>query len=335
MIEYSSMKTAAEKFAALKEAAGKKPLPRINPNIYYQFSHKFLHFLETNRLYTLDTYITNLIGKNGKLITNDFPITLIDIGNESDTISYIESDRLIKMFQEDDTYTEKSNITFSKWMSDKSSKDSEFWKQNRTEMKAGRFIKKIFNLSDKTCEEFANLYKSYNDSFNYEFVIVGNTEIAKYYNRDNYDIVNGNSNLAKSCMAFSTADHEYMKRNGSETFEDRLKFYSLNTNCGLLLLKQKNSKKIKGRCLLWKTVNNDIYMDRVYVDFESDFYLYRKYATDHNYYSHTMNNKPIIMEVSLNEDIKNLFSNTAKKMHSIPYLDSFTYNYYNNRLTRK
>lgn len=334
MIDYSSTKTAAEKFAALKEAAGKKPVPRINPNIYYYFSNKFLHFLDTNKYYTLDTYISTIANKSGKLITNGFPATLIDIGENSDMISYIETDKLIKMFQDDNTYTEKTNNSFIKWFSDNYNK-SDFWKQHRTEIKAGRFLKKIYNYEDKICEEFANLYKSYNDSFNYEFVIVGNTEIIKYYNKDNYDIKNQNSSLSKSCMAFSSADDEYMKRNGSATFKDRLKFYSLNTNCGLLILRHKGSKKIKGRCLVWKTINNDIYMDRVYVDFESDYFLYKKYATDNSFYSHSLGNKPINMEIELNEEIKNIYGREAVKRQSTPYLDSFHYDYINNRLIRK
>jgi hypothetical protein len=349
MIDYSSLKTAADKFAALKEAAGKKPTPKINPQIYYQFSNKFSHFLDTNRYYTVDTYITNLISKNGKLITSDFSVTLIDVGENSDSISYIESDRLIKMFQEDNTVKEKNNLTFSTWLMD-SSKNPEFWKQNRTEMKAGRFIKRLFNFGDKTCEEFANLYKSYNDSFNYEFQIVGGQDIIKYYNKDNYDIVNANSSLAKSCMAFSTKDEQYMGTSGIETFADRLQFYASNPNCGLLLLKNKNSKKIKGRCLVWKTKTGEIYLDRVYVDFESDFFLYKKYATDNNYYSHVLNNKPKILEIESNDKIKELFGyrttrrrewrqlcrpSVGQKIRSTPYLDSLVYDSINNKINRK
>lgn len=335
MIDYSSMKTAAEKFAALKEAAGKKPVPRLNPMVYYYFSNRFLHFLDVNKYYTHDTYITNLLSKHSKLVNGDFTGTLIDIGENSDSISYIETDRLIKLFLDEKVYTEKTNNNFTQWFNKIAIKDPEIWKQHRTEIKAGRFLKRVLNFPDKSCESFNNLYKSYNDSFNYEFVIVGGEDIIKYYNKDNYDIVNGNSCLNKSCMAFSTSDETHMRRNGGETFSDRLRFYSLNPNCALLLLRQKNSKKIKGRCLLWKTINDDIYMDRVYVDFESDFFLYKKYAADNNYYSHTMSNRPSLLEVRLNDEIKNIFGREAVKRNSVPYLDSFSYDSFSNRLVRK
>lgn len=335
MIDYSSMKTAAEKFAALKEAAGKKPTPKLNPIFYYQFSNRFMHFLDINKYRAQDTCISSLLSKQGKVVTNDFTGTLIDISDNNDTISYVETDRLVKLFMEEKVYTEKNNTNFSHWFNNIVCKDPEMWKLHKTEIKAGRFLKRFFNYSDRTCEDFANLYKSYNDSFNYEFEIVGGEDIIKYYNKDNYDIVNGNSSLNKSCMAYFSSDDVYMKRNGGETVSDRLRFYSLNPNCAMLILRKKKSKKIKGRCLLWKTINNGIYMDRVYVDFESDFYLYKKYATDNNYYSHVMNNRPPNMEVQLNDEIKKLFSREAQKRSSIPYLDSFSYDYTTNRLLKK
>ena len=110
----------------------------------------------------------------------------------------------------------------------------------------------------------------------------------------------------------------------------RLQFYSENENCALLILKLKGSNKIKGRCLIWKTTDNKIYMDRVYVDFDSDFFLYKKYASDHGYYSHIMANRPLGgMEVKSNKSIEALFGKTSTPT---AYLDTFGYTRSSNRI---
>ena len=301
---------------------------RINPKFYCYYSNRFIHFLETNKHYTLHPYMEIISSKEKKLVDERCSITLIDIGSTNDMISYIEADKLLKLFMEDEEFkNEKSEVNFSKWITSNYTK-SETWKKYRTEVKAGRFLKRFIPTStDVQCEEFNNIYKSYLDGFNYSFEIVGGDEIIKYFNKDNYDITNRNGGLFKSCMAFDDQIESSFTRNRLSTISSRLQFYSKNPNCALLILRYKGSDKIKGRCLIWKTMGNRIYMDRVYVDFDSDTFLYKKYGMDNNYYAHVLNRRTS-MEIESNREILNLFRNAE-----IPYLDTFRYDRNANRIT--
>jgi len=331
--------TAEDKFAEIKAAAAKKPI-KLNPSFSYIFSEAFMAFLNSNKDYVWRGDIISLINLKDKLISatytgRSFSVTMIDIGRNNENISYVQTDRLIKAFQDDSTYAVKSNENFDVWFT-KNLKNPEFWKQNRSEMKAGRFLKSILNSMDTICEQFNDIYKSYNDSPSYEFQLVSGEDIVKYYDKATYDISNTNGGLFRSCMGWVKVNDDSYRRQGECPLQDRLQFYALNENCALLILRKKGSHLIKGRCLVWKTTNDKIYLDRVYVDIQSDFYLYKKYAVDHGYYSHVMNNRPP-MVVKLNNEIKTKFQPQGfipGVTIKIPYLDSFSYDRINNQLHR-
>ena len=127
--------------------------------IYYVYSHKFLHFLKANVGYTHYDYIDRLLNRENK--SADLGFSYIDISS-NDSISYIETAKIQKMHIE-----ESKDEYITNWLA-KKSKTPEFWKENRVEIKVGRFIKRFLSgITDKEAEEFTNLFKSYVDQFNY------------------------------------------------------------------------------------------------------------------------------------------------------------------------
>lgn len=193
--------------------------------------------------------------------------TLIDITDKNDTISLIQVNRIIR---DNPDLGERLpyNIRHKKsgWPS------SEFWNKARTEMKIGRWTKRIFtevhktDLSDSKIEEFVNLYKSSidgDDLTNLE--LVRGEDIRKWYLYTNYEASRGQ--LGNSCMRYSNC-------------QDFLDIYVKNPEvCQLLILKSDdNPDKIKGRALVWKLTSGDYYMDRIYTINDSDKLLFKDYA---------------------------------------------------------
>jgi hypothetical protein len=193
--------------------------------------------------------------------------TLIDITDKNDTISLIQVNRIIR---DNPDLGERLpyNIRHKKsgWPS------SEFWNKARTEMKIGRWTKRIFtevhktDLSDSKIEEFVNLYKSSidgDDLTNLE--LVRGEDIRKWYLYTNYEASRGQ--LGNSCMRYSNC-------------QDFLDIYVKNPEfCQLLILKSEDNKdKIKGRALVWKLTSGDYYMDRIYTINDSDKLLFKDYA---------------------------------------------------------
>ena len=167
---------------------------------------------------------------------------------------------------------------------------SNIWTFNRNKIRTGRLIRSILNtakikFTDKEIEDFVNLYKSafeiQNNSF-LKFKLVKGEDIAYWYNKDRYE-GGGRSTLGNSCMA--DVDSEYFD------------IYCNNENCSLLILfgdsgsintdGSYKSDKIKGRALVWKTTTGDVFMDRIYTNYDSDINLFKEYAFKNGWWCKT------------------------------------------------
>jgi hypothetical protein len=189
--------------------------------------------------------------------------TLIDITEKNDTISLIQVNRITRGNPE---LGEKLPYNIR----DKKS-GSEFWDKARTEMKIGRWVKRIFTeihkneLSDVKVEEFVNLYKSIIDGGVDNFELVEGEDIRKWYLEKNYESRKGE--LGNSCMRHMSC-------------QPYLDIYVKNPDvCKLLILRSKSDPdRIIGRALIWKLENGEYYMDRIYTINNSDQVLYDNWA---------------------------------------------------------
>lgn len=308
---------------------------RKNPDITYFYSEKFKHFLDSTVDYTNCVFIDELINLEHTDIESDgFQGSFIDFGSKEDMISFTSKTKIYKMYKEEDTETD-----FDTWLEEKE-KSTEFWTLNRTEIRAGRFIHKMLGETDlEEIEEFSNMYKSYNSSFKYEMQVVHGDDIQKYYNTYNQEIENRHGRLAGSCMRYDDKEEIIAKKNGWESTKDRLQFYSKNPNVGLLILKYKDSLKIKGRALIWSLKDGKKYIDIAYLDYEHDIFLYQKYAKDNNHliYDEKLFDEEQLpyMEVESNVIIKELFGDTRNRSSKLcePHLDTFCYNTRTNKIS--
>lgn len=162
------------------------------------------------------------------------------------------------------------------------------WTQGRNPIRVGRLVRSLLNVAkekytDQEIEEFVNLYKSTYDIINdalLKFDVVSGKDIAFWYNMRNYEN-GGMSTLGSSCMA--------------EVDDNYFDIYVSNPEvCSLVILygeeggnlvdgKWKGTK-IRGRALLWKTDQGDMFMDRIYYNRDSDVELFKQYAIRNNWW---------------------------------------------------
>jgi hypothetical protein len=192
--------------------------------------------------------------------------TLIDITEKNDTISLIQVNRIVRELPE---FKDKTRLPYSIHIKNRGSK---FWNTGRTEMKIGRWVKRLLtevhksSVPDSKIEEFVNIYKSIVDGGDLgNFELVNGEDIRKWYLSSNYEIVRGQ--LGNSCMRYTDC----------QTYFD---IYVKNPEvCQLLILKSDDNKdKIKGRALVWKLTDGTYYMDRIYTINDSDRLLFLDYA---------------------------------------------------------
>lgn len=229
--------------------------------------------------------------------------TLIDTTDKNDTISFIQSNRIIR----------KNPDLINGFLPSGISADvnkSEFWKTGRTEMIIGRWVRKLFTdvlsksrksltINNTELENFVNQYKATYDSLhNIKLEIVEGEEIRHWYSERNYQ--NSRGQLGNSCM----------RHLNKASFFD---IYVKNPEvCKLLILRSElDNTKIKGRALLWKLTDGKYYQDRVYTNTESDKSLFENWAIqrDMEYY----NNYTSYMTVQLGD----------YEYDKYPYMDTF------------
>ena len=244
-------------------------------------------------------------------------ISLINIGDESDTASFTTSTKLSQHFKTED---EKMLTTLIQPLS----RNTEIYSKNRTTIKIGRLIRKLFGtkFSDVEIEKFVNQYKSSLDSKLTHFDIWEGSRISQGYRSKNYTYDGASSNpLLNSCM------------------NDELHLVDFYSYVPVKLLVMLNSDEhIFGRALIWQT-DRGLFMDRIYCAFDSDYYKFIDYAKTNNIIYKKENKSgptveyvkdgksswfPMIIRLKFNIDEYNKDEFTGKAI-DIPYMDTFIY----------
>jgi hypothetical protein len=207
------------------------------------------------------------------------------------------------------------------------------WKISRNPIKVGRLAKSLLNVvniktTPKEIENFVNLYKSsfdiINDAFS-KFELVKGDLISYWYNHLRYESME--STLGNSCMADVDDDFFDIYVKNTEVCS-LLILYSDKGNKGKIQDGTYKSDKIKGRALVWKTNEGDIFMDRIYTNNDSDVSLFKQYAERNGWWFKTKQNSDVKFSVSNGKTQKNVeyvVSLNYANFDNYPYVDSLRY----------
>ena len=159
------------------------------------------------------------------------------------------------------------------------------WKEGRTPIKIGRFVRKFLNqyavefyaIDDAKIEEFVNLFKSYFTQDESMLKIVSGADIMKYYREDSYHMSEGKyGTLWNSCMR----QHE------------RNRFMQLyaDSESVKMLVYFDDEGKVRARALLWEDVRSHHdkaarykFMDRIYSFYDHDYDFFKSWASKNGY----------------------------------------------------
>ena len=156
------------------------------------------------------------------------------------------------------------------------------YSQNRNPIRIGRLVNSIMSaakkpVTPKQVEDFSNAYKSAwdvaNDAFA-KFDVVSGYAIAKWYNESSYE--SDDSTLGSSCMRHDECENYFGIYTENSDVCKLVILYS-DKESGIIDGKFR-SNYIKGRALLWKTNQGDMFMDRVYTNNDSDVELFKQFA---------------------------------------------------------
>ena len=276
------------------------------------FSHNFI-----DRIYSISSPISDKIKTT--FLKRQIPLgkyCLISEGKSGDTVEYTDSSKISSFFK--NRFKGISDKSIEEILKNRSFEiDDEIWTTNRTEIKIGRFVKKLFGdeFSDSEIESFVNIWKS-KENTSSTFEIWKGKDIAEGYMTSNYfPALNTISNpLIKSCM---------------NSRMDLVDFYS---HCSVSLLVLLDNGLILGRALVWKDYQGRIIMDRVYYIYDKDYYKFLEYAKEQGWYFKKKNisgDSPFVkdgQEVKLKTKVKIpdvVKYNIDKGEDSIPYMDTF------------
>ena len=145
--------------------------------------------------------------ENSNQMSSD--ITLIDMTDKNDMLSFIQVNRVKRKYDDSNSYPNPENFDDLKswvgyvWQHDVK---NQLWSDQRGEVKVGKFSKKIFKdnnigVPDSSIEKFTNAYKaSFDFNFNLEekMHLVSGEDIRKWYLDSNYSEKRGQ--LGSSCM---------------------------------------------------------------------------------------------------------------------------------------
>jgi hypothetical protein len=244
------------------------------------FSEEFM-----DRLYSIgNSFVSSYLKTLSRRDDATGEYTLISIGKNDDSLSYTDSYKL-KDFSGDLR---------------KIKSDSDLWKKNRTDIKIGRFVKKLFpdTFTDKAVEDFVNKWKSVgiDDS---KFDIWSGERIVDGYKSSNYEREIGT--LGNSCMN----DENWL-----------VSFYSFCPTAKLLVLLNSNDK-ILARALLWEDHEGRKIMDRVYYIEDKHYYKFIRWADENEYFYKKSN-------FGSNQFVKNGVIHSLKSKVRIPNCFEFS-----------
>lgn len=288
-----------------------------------------LQFILSDKLDNLIKNINHPIAK--RMLLKKFSInsiTLIDATDKNDTISFANSPKLISFLNDYNNNKDKTKRGNKDLFTILNFSPEIIWKKYRSEMKVGRFVKKLFgerfppSRGENSIENFVNSYKStYNmmfDDINKLFDIVSGQDIIKWYDQDSYAPNGSGSVLNNSCMAYNC--------------EEMLQFYAINSPKVrmIVLFLNEDKKSIIGRALLWKlggSYEGKFLLDRIYTqqEYQVDFFI--EYAKQNGWFWKTFQGTgdDKISGEGLANEYPFLEVEDIKPTRYFPYLDTLDY----------
>jgi hypothetical protein len=206
------------------------------------------------------------------------------------------------------------------------------YSSGRNPIRIGRLVNSIMTASKqpitpKQVEEFTNAYKSawdmMNDAF-MKFDVVSGYAIARWYDESSYE--SDDSTLGSSCMRYDTCS-EYFGIYADNS--DVCKLVILYSDKGSSIINGKfTSNYIKGRALLWKTNQGDMFMDRVYTNNDSDVELFKQFAEKNGWWCKKTQNSSNHFTAQKGSSFKDPTYSVDLKWaehESYPYVDTLSY----------
>jgi hypothetical protein len=194
-----------------------------------------------------------------------------------------KSGRTYVLFKWKDEFGNEKLICLNKdALEQKSDAEQRLYSSSRNPIRIGRLINSLMTSVGKKVtptevEAFSNSYKAAwemaNDAF-LKFDIVSGYDIAKWYHEDNYE--SDESTLGGSCMRYDYCSEFFGIYTENSDVVKLVILYS-DTN-GSIKDGKYTSPRIKGRALLWKTNQGDMFMDRIYTNNDSDVELFKQFA---------------------------------------------------------
>jgi hypothetical protein len=250
----------------------------------------------------------------------------------SETVSQ-KSGRTYILFQWKDTDGDTKQVCLNKDAIDQYSDTEErLYKTNRNPIRIGRLVNSIMSaakqpVTPKQVEDFSNAYKSawdmMNDAFS-KFDVVSGYAITRWYDESSYE--SDDSTLGSSCMRYDTCS-EYFGIYADNS--DVCKLVILYSEKGASIINGKfTSNYIKGRALLWKTNQGDMFMDRIYTNNDSDVELFKQFAEKNGWWCKKTQNSSNHFTAQKGSSFKDpTYSVDLKwaEQEFYPYVDTLSY----------
>jgi hypothetical protein len=212
----------------------------------------------------------------------------------SETVSE-KSGRTYVLFKWLDQYGNDKLICLNKEALDqKSDTEQRLYTTSRNPIRIGRLVNSLMSSVGKKVtpteiETFSNAYKAawemLNDAF-LKFDIVSGYKIADWYHEENYE--SDDSTLGGSCMRYDyCAEFFGVYTENSDVVKLVILYSDID---GKLQDGKYTSTKIKGRALLWKTNQGDMFMDRIYTNNDSDVELFKQFAEKNGWWCKKVQN---------------------------------------------
>lgn len=266
-------------------------------------------------------------------------MTLIDIDEDNiNNFTFVQSNKIIDRFLEDEGVNIKDREEVEKITSQNKNiindyiNIKKYWSYNRSSIKMGKFVNKIFpdeykqsGSPNHDIESFVNDMKFIRSNKFSDFKIIKGEDIKKYYLGENYDSRSSSSNLGNSCMRY-------------EKCQDYIDFYIQNNVEMVVLFSDEEEDKIVGRAILWdiqfidgEEVNRK-FMDRIYSIYDYDIDHFKEYAKENGWlykrYQNMDEHEQIVDTIDDSTEYRTLKTrNNIKKTEYYPYMDTMKYFY--------
>jgi len=210
--------------------------------------------------------------------------------------------------------------------------EKKLYNTNRNPIRIGRLVNSIMSaaknpVTPKQVEDFSNAYKSawdmMNDAFS-KFDVVSGYVIVKWYNQSSYE--SSDSTLGSSCMQYDECEDYFGIYTDNS---DVCKLVILYSDKGSSITNGKfTSSYIKGRALLWKTNQGDMFMDRIYTNNDSDVELFKQFAEKNGWWCKKTQNSSTDFTAQRGSSFKEPTYSVDLKWaehESYPYVDTLSY----------